>query len=775
MMMPGMAEKLDLGTLVARLALPDPAGRQAQEAIYAAGAVAVRALGEAVRSRESSTARRAAEVLGWFATPDARAALLDALAAGAVMADLRAVVVRAACEEAGLGDAPALLPKLVALAEDRDYFVRAAACDGLGRLGDARAEPVLRRGGADAEKFVRDAALRALAGLPPSVASRASSSSSPSAMPASSKSPASASASASASAPASPSASASASAPASASSAAVVPSVPAPSPSERLRTARTAAEREEALEALVAQGRRSDLEEACDDFRPAVRLAAVRGLAALRDRRALDRLCALVTTDADADVRGLAARAVSALVTAADAPARGAAFLQWSFDADGWVRAGAVGALGIAPPDDVRALPRLVALVGDAFDPVAEAAARACLAHAHAAGTARWPDAVRAAIGRLADESRQAAPSEALLVALLDLCAALVGPDEAPFAAHAARLFLRGGATVRAAAVRLLGAAAPGLDPELVLSLVALLDDPAAATRRSALQALAAAAAAGAGPPALGSAGLERITRFLDDPDAEAGALAVRLLARVGSLASARALCRAAHLGGPTGRAAAEALAAWPTDGDVAVHVLAGGELVAEPVMRCGRCRAELAWAPAALDPAALVPPAAPAPREELRCARCGTLHALGARDRVVPVTDAPLGVCACAACARPHLLVTTAEGIVCPVSAERYVLVADTRTAVAVRTLPYGVCACCASPQPLEREVAPSGAPRVVCRRTRAEHVPDTAGRYAPVTPAATLDGAAIDRALLAGSLRVGRSGVAAPAAAARPDEDDL
>jgi len=731
----------DLRKLVARLGLPDPAGREAQEALYALGAAAAPGLVEAARSSDLGTARRAAVVLGWMGTPRTRVSLLDLLRDRAVLPELRAVLVRAACEEAGPVEAKLLFDRLVELAADGDYFVRAAACDGLGRLGDARAEAVLRRAAADAEGFVREAALKALAALPvPAAAAGASGG-------AGGDRATAARAAVAARAPASP--------------------PEPPDPALRLRAARTAGERADALEALLAGG--ADAVAAllllCDDVRPPTRLTAVRGLLALRDRRALDRLVALAESDPDGDVRGLAARALAGIVRAEDAAAHGATFLRWTHDADGWVRAAGVALVGTAPHADAPALVRMIALLADPFEPVAEAAARACLARAHAVGATSWPDAVRGAIGRLADESRARTVSDDLVVALLDLCTALCvrGGPEAPLAAHAARLFLAGAGPVRGAAVRLLGASGAATDPELAASLVALLDDPAAETRRAALQALAA----GGGPP-LGSAGLERIARFLHEIDPGMVAPAVAILAQVGSLAAARHLGEAARAPGPAARLAADALAAWPADADVAVTRDAAGLLVVAPVLRCGRCRTTMSWA-AVATPAG----AREAAREALRCAACGTLHALGARDRVVPVADAPLGVCACATCARPHLLVSGPGGLSCPVSAEGYVMVSDTREVVAVRTLQYGVCACCAAAQPLEREVAPSGAPRIICHRTRTEHVPDASGRYAPVAPPVALDGSAIDRALLAGSLRVGRSGVAAPTPPA--GEDDL
>jgi HEAT repeat protein len=755
-----MAEP-DLTKLIARLGLPDPAGREAQEALYALGAPAQPGLAGALRSSDLGTARRAAVVLGWMGTPQTRVLLLDALREGLARAELRAVLVRAACDDAGPGDIGTLFDRLVQLAGDGDYFVRAAVCDGLAHLGDARAEPVLRRAASDAEGFVRDAALKALAALP---------------LPAGSATPGKG-------APAVGAAARSAAADRPAAAASPASQQPPPDPAARLRAARTAGERADALEALLARGSDAEpsLELLCDDVRPPTRLTAVRGLLALRDRRALARLVVLVESDPDGDVRGLAARALADIARAEDAAAHGASFLRWTHDPDGWVRAAGVALVGTAPPSDAPALARIVALLADPFEPVAEAAARACLARVRAVGATSWPDAMRGAIGRLADESRARTASDDLLVALLDLCAAVCarGAPEVPLAAHAARLFLSGATPVRGAAVRLLGASGAAADPELAASLVALLDDPVAETRRAALQALAAG-----GAPPLGSAGLERVARFLHEIDPGMVEPAVAILAQLGSLAAARLLCEAARAPGPAARLAADALAAWPAGTDVAVTRDAAGAPVVAPILRCGRCRGTMTWAPAARPatpaaPTATPPPdAAPpldaaAPREELRCAACGTLHALGARDRVVPVADAPLGVCACATCARPHLLVSGPGGLSCPISAEGYVMVSDTRVVVAVRTLQYGVCACCAAAQPLEREVAPSGAPRIICHRTRTEHVPDPSGRYAPVSPPATLDGSAIDRALLAGSLRVGRSGVAAPTPPA--GEDDL
>jgi hypothetical protein len=81
-------------------------------------------------------------------------------------------------------------------------------------------------------------------------------------------------------------------------------------------------------------------------------------------------------------------------------------------------------------------------------------------------------------------------------------------------------------------------------------------------------------------------------------------------------------------------------------------------------------------------------------------------------------------------------------------------------REVLRVDQLPLGACRCCPEAQPLEREASSGGGEQVVCHRTRRAHVL-VDGAWLPAGGGASADVAAINRALIAGSMALTTSGL--------------
>ncbi|MBW2732336.1 MAG: HEAT repeat domain-containing protein [Deltaproteobacteria bacterium] len=184
--------------------------------------------------------------------------------------------------------------------------------------------------------------------------------------------------------------------------------------------------------------------------------------------------------------------------------------------------------------------------------------------------------------------------------------------------------------------------------------------------------------------------------------------------------------------------------------------------LVVQP--RCSACQVPLVWTDTKVH-------------EELRCPNCQVEYVLGSGQRPIAVDKAPFGLCLC--CKRKRLLVRGGrdQTLVCPETKEVHIRPHDTPHQIHLLCdLPLGACACCAERQPLIKVDE-----KVLCRRTRREHLPDAHGFSLPAPAVGvTTDIDAINEALLGGTLDIGQSGVplrpraSADEAPASEGEDD-
>ena len=161
---------------------------------------------------------------------------------------------------------------------------------------------------------------------------------------------------------------------------------------------------------------------------------------------------------------------------------------------------------------------------------------------------------------------------------------------------------------------------------------------------------------------------------------------------------------------------------------------------------------------------------------EELRCPRCDLEYVLSPADRLMAAAETPFGLCLCGGCERKQPLVRQGESdvLVCPASQKVHIRPFDSpRQVRLLDDLPLGACGCCAEPQPLIRLDDD-----VVCYRSRQKYRAAARGfervdqPRAPQDPAE--DVAAINQALLLGSLGIAESGMARPPAGDTEGEDD-
>jgi hypothetical protein len=311
---------------------------------------------------------------------------------------------------------------------------------------------------------------------------------------------------------------------------------------------------------------------------------------------------------------------------------------------------------------------------------------------------------------------------------------------------------------------RFLGAQA---DPRLCDEITRCLSDPDPATRRLALSLCAERLPVGY------SAALGPVLAQVDRQAPEATRLVALALGRIGDEAAVDALLEltndADHF---TAQSARQALSRLPREAPVQVSQDEEGEYHKVLAYRC-RCGGLLEFV------------ATPEGREELRCPSCGTPYLVSPAGQPMPVSEAPLGTCLCQSCRRPQLLVQgsgdAAGFLVCSRTAIRHVRPYDRPQEIRrLDQLPLGACRCCQEAQALEREatVEPGAAgavggttERVVCHRTRRLHLM-VDGAWLPAGSAATTDVAAINRALIAGSMAITTSGLPVDDEAATPAE---
>ncbi|MCK5798327.1 MAG: HEAT repeat domain-containing protein [Deltaproteobacteria bacterium] len=695
----------------------------AQARLVALGDAAVEALLRALEHPRRALRVGAALTLGRLSEKRALPRLI-AIAEGDEDVTVRPLALRAISDIANPNADDALKIFLIRQLGTDDMFNRALACRGLGRIGDAPARQALGLAAKDREKWVRDAAREALASC--DLAPR------PTKTPASAPSPLSA-------------------------------------PDDVSKTSSPAPG-----QALVAPEHAHPPEVAGLRSLDPVSQCRARDALARRGEAVIPHVAKLLWVPEKATRR--VTLELLGRVGSSAAVAQIARVLE-SDDLEPELRAAALYALGQAivhstaegdAAEDTSASPTfprtLITAHLDDGDAYIRAAAIVCFA------SAGGLDRRRAVLALLDDED------EWVHVAGLRALADLVGPDDRDL-----RDLLMGGlarVTAPSAQAHLLVALTQIIDPPqdddviLVGPTSFFLDSDEATIRRAALRLVLKASTT------LDAAILPRIQEILDDdPETETDIVAalrqsarpdhqtaIPLLAHLLTTSTTRSTIEAAadaltRIGGVTAidtliafansprasaKIAAGALTRVAPDASVTAAQDEEGRWTRQLQPRC-TCGARLAWV-------------SNGGREELRCPACDTEYVLAMSGRVFDVDRTPFGSCLC--CQRKQPLIRGGRGqtLVCPVTNEVHIRPHDApRQILRLSDLPLGACACCAEPQPL----VPVG-DRVVCRRTRREHEPGPDGYGLPETgPSVAADIAAINAALLAGSLDIGQSGL--------------
>ena len=244
------------------------------------------------------------------------------------------------------------------------------------------------------------------------------------------------------------------------------------------------------------------------------------------------------------------------------------------------------------------------------------------------------------------------------------------------------------------------------------------------------------------------------LRKVMLNPDADVAREAVKALAGIGGVAAVDLLVEVANSqAGPVVAAASQTLAALdPTDEIVAVR-LPGGKWERRLRHLCS-CGGELRWVQRE-------------GREELRCPQCDGEYALSTSGKLFAAHSTPFGLCLCSQCPQKRLLVRQgdSEVLTCPESKQVHVRPFDhPRQLRRLDQLQFGACTCCAEPQPLIRVNE-----QVLCYRSRRPYRAATRGFVLADAPQRTAgqgqpqDVAAINRALLMGTLSLSESGVTA------------
>ncbi len=704
-----MAGSTNLRPLIEQLAAPLQDLRdRAREALIAGGDAAVPALIEALGHRERDVRAGAALCLGALrATRAARP--LAIIATSDPDRTVRPLALRALSDLAAPGCSRVILLTFVAALGDEDMFSRALACTGLGRIGDEECRQALRGALKDREDWVRAAAHAALAAQP-----------------------------------AMPPAPATGGAPAATSALMVRPAGSvAPHPAVGGLASLDLARQREAQAALVGLGAEAvpQVSPLLHDSMPHTRRAAAELLGSLGAPEGLEPLLDLLAgEDAPDDLRAVALHSVASLLLRIEGGAPDAelvTLLRAHLERDDvFVSTAAACALIAASPSH-RQLALAVVLEEDE----------------------EW---ARVAVARVL---RQAASplDRPLLPAILDHLAQITAPDgqehllEAlqrilaePTAEDARAVMGQVGyflesehAEVRRSAAKLAARVAREPDPRLLRALLAELEqDPTGSV--DLLRALPRLC--GPGGEALAVPALRRVL-LGTVPAAAREAAAV--LAGIGGRAAIDLLVEVANSrsGQPTALAA-QTLAGLDPRAEVVAARLPDGRWERRILLRCA-CGGELRWVERQ-------------GREELRCPQCDLEYALSPAEKLFPAERTPFGLCLCAGCRRKQPLVRRpdADTLVCPVSGEVHVRPFDhPRQLQRLADLPLGACACCDEPQPLIRIDE-----EVRCYRTRSLYRASGSG-FEPASEGAVVaeDVAAINRALLLGTLGIAESGLAA------------
>ena len=251
------------------------------------------------------------------------------------------------------------------------------------------------------------------------------------------------------------------------------------------------------------------------------------------------------------------------------------------------------------------------------------------------------------------------------------------------------------------------------------------------------------------------------LARLLRSPDAAVAGEAVKALSGMQGIAALDALVEVANSrAGAVTAAASQALAARDPGAEVAAVRLPEGRWERRVRQLCA-CKGELRWVQRE-------------GREELRCPQCDKEYVPSPAGKLFDADATPFGLCLCVQCSRKRLLVRRADSdvLICPESKVEHVRPFDhPRQLRRLDQLQYGACTCCEEPQPLIKVND-----ELVCYRSRRPYRAAARGFVLAnppadaAAPAQPQDVAAINRALLMGTLSLSESGVPAGTG----DDDD-
>jgi len=719
--------------LVQLLASPVPDVRERARAdLVRAGKAALSALVDGLGSQERDVRAQSALCLGSIGFVGA-AKVLAAMAESDPDPSVRPLALRALADLARPGAPGALRDALLHHLRQGDMFARALACQGLGRIGDDESRAALQRALADGETWVREAARKAT-GQPAAEQAEVQPASSGQPQQALVVSPPSATIDRLLAQLGSPDLQEQRDA----QGQLVEHGVVVVEPLTRLLWNELWPGRRAGVELLGAIGTAeavSHLAQLLGDPGAAGLRAPIlyamarccqgggdatgRAFPAQEVRRVLER-------DADSLVRAAAARAL----VVAGGPSRRIAVEQALADREQWVRVTALAALAEhAGPADRDLVPRLVTCL-DAQSGAAE-------------GDPAIPLHVMRAVRRVLSGAQR---------------------GTAPGAMRCASYFLyHEDLAVRLTAGELLaeGANPEDVDQATLAGLVdLLLEEGGSETRIRLIRAVGRLAR-----PATSLEAVEALARILHTQASASGPAeaheAAKALAAIGGSRAIGVLVEAANSRqGPVVAIAAGALTTVDPRAEV-VGVRGHGGVWEVKIQRWCECSGALHWVQRQ--------------REELRCIACDREYVLSAAGKLLPSADAPLGTCLCPECRRrqPLLRRPGGDALFCPMSGRVHVRPFDHPAQLRLLSdLPLGACSCCAEPQPLMRVNE-----EVVCYRSRQRYRATPRGftqQVAPEPLAPADQVAAINEALLAGSIGVGESGLATARALEDGERDE-
>jgi HEAT repeat protein len=714
--------------LIETLGAPKEQREEAQRALIERGKEVVSDLAEAVAKHPERDVRAGAALcLGRMGAVEAAGLLCAVASSDKTDASLRPLVLRAVCDLAG-PDAPEVVKRtLLAHLDAEDIFTRALACTGLGRIGtdqDQECIEALQRAREDPEDWVREAASKALERL-----STTATEPEPDPGPKPPK--------------------------AQASEQALIPAAQALASIARQLGSPDLAARRQALATLAERG-----EEAVQAVKPLLdnrlspgRIGAIEVLGAVGAPEGIDLLAPLLDEEGASDLLPAVLHAM-ARILARNRDRVGAfpkdqvsVFLD---DPDDLVRAAAHAAMVAAGPTERRAAVE-ACLAGEEDEWVLASLAKTL-------SEVTGPQD-RGVVKQLVDLLARLteADSQLHLIRALERVLSDPVPDDARLVGSLSYFLHVEDRAVRLAAARLICRVAydTRVDPATQTGLLDLL--PVAESSPDKLLLIRSIGRFARGED---QAAVEAMSGLLHGEDQEVAREAARALAQLGSESAVDLLVGAANSQqGAVVTIAAQQLAAMDPKSRV-IGVRRPDGRWERKIQHWCECGGALTWVSRGA-------------RQELRCPQCDREFVVSSAGKLFRADRIPLGVCLCQECKRKQPLIRRGDSdtLICPVTGQIHIRPFDHPRQIKLLTeLPLGACRCCAEPQPLIRVDE-----QVICYRTRRQHRAAARGFVLEGEGAgagAQTEGeiAAINQALLEGTIGIGQSGVAVR----RPREDE-